>query len=210
MSGPTWYPESTPIHPEVERRLGILERTPPGAWSGDGTNAYLRTGNAIIAGGKLQLLDATGALRVELDAVGELTVYDTAGNIRWRSVEALSASVPPSTTATNTTSSGTYSTVAEFRGPIETPARFVVAVDVESSNPSTEGDLRVIQSNTSGSVLTEQIQVIGGGGNQYTAVLQGAFASHDLALFPDITVQVRRSVGAGTVSATCRRPAGWA
>lgn len=66
---------------EIKRRLVNLERSAPGAWGGDGTDAFLRSGNAkIIGSGKLQIIDASGNVLADFDATG-VEIFESDGSV---------------------------------------------------------------------------------------------------------------------------------
>lgn len=74
MSGlPPGFPEHGNLADEIseiKRRLRALESSAHGAFSGDGTNAFLRGGDLRLTDGRIQIFDASGDLLVEFDVTG--------------------------------------------------------------------------------------------------------------------------------------------
>lgn len=214
----------------IERRMRALESAPRSAISGDGRNAYLRRnyfdlsdegafrildddGNVLARFDKdsIDFYDTSGTLRAQLDT-GDLTFWNAAGSLVWSSAQAWSAWVASDTDAQASSASSAWVGVATFHGPIESPDRCIIPIDVRASSPGTTGEVRLVQDDVAGTVIDGPTEIIGFGGSgvEYTDYREASFADHDVDTWPAVTVQVRRSGGTGTVYARCRRPAGWA
>jgi hypothetical protein len=196
----------------IDRRLGRLERSVvSGVQAGPDGDSYIPDGrNLRVVGGQVILQDPDGDPSAVMTKDG-MTVYDSEGSVRWDSADSRTVSVPATTTAKKTTTSGSFQTVATLWLPFEHPVAGEIVCEVEASAPGTEGEVRFFQDSehypgnediTNGSVAIG----FGGSGGEFSAVGGCVFVTDSSDFWPGVIVKVRRTAGAGTVSCRVIRP----